>query len=265
MKNDLPTHVWTNSLDRHSPIPLHQQLSDILAKSIEDDTLKPGDHLPSENKLIKIFDVSRYVVRQTLTNLGRQGLIYTEHGRGSFVCRQRIEKPLDVLQSYHESMRKSGQKVDVRIHEKRMVNPPEDIARQLELSGKEVFYLDRVAYIDDSPVNILISYIAPGRFGEEELMQFSGGSLYEYLAKRCKVCLKRSRSFIEVVFAEEYESRLLNIPRSSVLLQIVGLVFDKDNQPVEYSRVVYPGTMFRFRFDSYMDDQVDESKRYVLT
>ncbi len=256
---------WGRLIDRYSPIPLYQQLSDILANSIEDGSFKPGDHLPSENDLMKIFDVSRYVVRQTLNTLGRQGLIYTEHGRGSFVSGYQIEKPLDVLQSYHEGMRKSGFSVEVRLMNKSILIPQKNITEQLGLpANSQAFYIERVAYTGDSPLNILISYIPTIHMDGAKLMQFTGGSLYDYLAREFKVCLKRSRSYIEVVFAGEYESRLLNISRGSVLLQIWGVVYDDEDKPIEYSRVVYPGTKFRFRFDSFMSDKANDPRRYML-
>lgn len=256
----------STALDRHSPVPLYQQLSDILTKQIKDGVLKPGDHLPSENDLISQYDVSRYVVRQTLNMLGRQGLIFTEHGRGSFVSYQRINKPLDVLQSYHKGMQKSGHQVEVKILRKELALPPHEIAEQLDLApGEDAFFLERLAFLDGNPINLLISYIAPGRWGKDSLLAFSGGSLYEYLAQECKVHLAHSRSEIEVIFAEEYESRLLNINRGSVLLQISSVVFDKEERPIERTRVIYPGTMFRFQFESFMGDQADDPKRYMLT
>jgi GntR family transcriptional regulator len=253
-------------LDRHSPVPLYQQLSDILAQQIRTGLLKPGDGLPSENELINQFGVSRYVVRQTINNLGRQGLIYTEHGRGSFVSQTRIDKPLDILQSYHEGMRRSGINPDVRIMQKSIVVPPEEIASQLELLPEEqAFYLERVAYVDDSPVNILISYISLRSLDQNYLMGFQGGSLYQYLKQECGVCLRRSHSYIEVVFANEFESRALNVSRGAVLLQILGIVYAEDEKPIEYSRVVYPGALFRFHFDSFASGQAGDTQRYLVS
>jgi GntR family transcriptional regulator len=254
------------SLDRFSPVPLYQQLSEILSRNIMDGSLQPGDPLPSEFTLMKQYEVSRYVVRQTIHNLSRQGLVFTMHGRGSFVSYQRIDKYLDILQSYHEGMRKSGIEVNVEILNKVFIHPPEDVAAQLKISrDEELFYLERVAYVGGAPVNILIAYITLGTWGKEHLDDFSGGSLYDHLKRECGICLYRSRSYIEVDFAGEYESRLLKIARGTVLLRITGIVDDKEGNPIEYSRVIYPGSMFRFRFDSYMSDQAGDSKRYMLT
>lgn len=252
-------------LDRHSPIPLHQQLSDVLAEAIRAGRLKPREQLPSENELIDRFSVSRFVVRQTLNNLGRQGLIYTEQGRGSFVSAQKIIKPLDILQSYHAGMKKAGIEVDVRIIAKSLVTPPEDIAGQLALKRNDkVILLERVAYANEAPLNLLISHIALGSRGRDILANFDGGSLYDFLANECQIYLKSSRNNIEITFAGEKESRLLNWARGSVLLEISGVSYDPAGKPVEHSRVVYPGSMFRFQFDSYKLNGTGESRPLVI-
>lgn len=253
------------SLDRHSPVPLYQQLSDILAAKIRHDELKPGTQLPSENELINLFGVSRFVVRQTLNSLGRQGLIYTEQGKGSFVTSPKIIKPLDILQSYYAGMKKAGIEVEVRIISKNFVVPLPIIAEKMSLKPNEkVMKLERVSYQNDTPVNLLISHLAKGSWGEEKLASFNGGSLYEHLSKVCGVSLTRSVSEIEVIFAGEYESRMLNQARGTVLLQISGVSYEKNGMPVEYSRVVYPGSKFGFRFESYIPEESENKAPPLL-
>ena len=146
-----------NKLDRHSSIPLHQQLSDIIIERIKNGSLRHNEKLPSENDLINAYGISRHVIRQTLNNLRQRGLIYTERGLGSFVCSKKVDKSLDILQSYHESMKQSGVLVDVLIENKMIVPTPEYIMRKMGTETKEIFYLERVSYVDDKPVNLLIS------------------------------------------------------------------------------------------------------------
>ncbi len=253
------------SLDRHSPIPLYHQLSDLLAEAIRGGRLRQGEQRPSENELIERFNVSRFVVRQTLNNLGRQGLIYTEHGRGSFVAAQKIIKPLDILQSYHAGMKRAGLDVDVRIIRKALVTAPQDIARRLLIRRNEkVILLERVAYAHQSPLNLLISYIALGSHDRGIMEGFEGGSLYDFLASRCGIQLKSSHNSIEITFAGEEESRLLHWARGSVLLEISGVSYDQNGRPVEHSRVVYLGSMFRFQFDSFKLNGTSEQAPLVI-
>ncbi len=249
--------LWKNlPLDRHSPVPLYQQLTDLIVDKIHQGELQAGAQLPSENELIALFDISRSVVRQTLNSLTRQGLIYTEQGRGSFIIPPKIIKPLDILQSYHEGMKKAGIDVEVRILSKSFIVPPPQIAEKMEIQANaKVMKLERVAMQNDVPVNFLVSHIAMGSWGEEKLVGFESGSLYEYLSQACGISLRRSVSEIEVIFADEYESRVLNQARGAVLLQISGVSYDKSGLPVEHSRVVYPGSMFGFRFESYILDE----------
>jgi GntR family transcriptional regulator len=252
-------------MDHHSPVPLYQQIIDVLFAKIKQGNLKPGDNLPSEAELRAEFHVSRSVIRQAIESMSRQGLIYTQQGRGSFVSPPRIDKPLDVLQSYHHSMRRSGFQVEVKILTKELVHPPQDIKDSLQLpTDRKALYLQRVGYLDGLPANILISYLKPGPWGSEEsLLGFPGGSLYDYLAEELHVRLVRSRGFMQVIFAGETESQLLNLPRGSILLDISSVVCIESGAPIEYSRVVYPGNKFRFYFESFITDQVDTNDQQV--
>lgn len=60
----------------------------ILIDSIKNDIIKgkikPGDKLPSENKLAEEFKMSRHTVRKALSILENDGYVSAEHGRGTF-------------------------------------------------------------------------------------------------------------------------------------------------------------------------------------
>ncbi|WAP53434.1 FCD domain-containing protein [Arthrobacter sp. ATA002] len=55
-----------------------------LRSSIISGTIAPGQKLPSENALIAEHGVSRTVVREAITRLQAEGLVYTRRGSGSF-------------------------------------------------------------------------------------------------------------------------------------------------------------------------------------
>jgi len=258
-------HHTNHQLNRHSPTPLYQQLAEIINKRIESGQYEQNDKLPSENELMETYGISRHVIRQTLNTLRQQGLIYTEHGMGSFVCERRVDKALDVLQSYHKSMERSGYQVSVDIIDMKLVSTPDFVREEMFTSIDEVFFLQRVGYQNENPLNILQSYLLPGTWGNDTLMKFNGGSLYQFLEEHCDLKLVRSSNIIEVCFAKDYESRLLDIARGTVLMQISSISYDRDDQPVEYSRVIYPGASFRFKFESRMIDnqQLQEEKEMV--
>ncbi|WP_349930549.1 FadR/GntR family transcriptional regulator [Glutamicibacter mishrai] len=63
---------------------LASSLVDHLRERISSGDIAAGEKLPSENTLIASHGVSRTVVREAITRLQTEGLIYTRRGAGSF-------------------------------------------------------------------------------------------------------------------------------------------------------------------------------------
>ena len=64
---------------------LTEQVADLLERYIEENDLRPGDELPTEMDLSRLFGVSRTVIREGLSAAGALGLIEAETGRRSRV------------------------------------------------------------------------------------------------------------------------------------------------------------------------------------
>ena len=78
----LATHF---PLDRDSGVPLGVQLADRLAGAIQQGELSPGDQLPSVRQMASLAGVNVNTVRTVYGRLEQQGLLSSEHGRGTFV------------------------------------------------------------------------------------------------------------------------------------------------------------------------------------
>lgn len=66
--------------------------------------IMPGDKIPSENMLAEKFSLSRHTVRKSIAILANEGLLYTEHGRGTFssgvLRKSRDSKNIGVITTY---------------------------------------------------------------------------------------------------------------------------------------------------------------------
>ncbi len=62
-----------------------QEVARWIEEQIHTRTLRPGDRLPPERKLVEQFGLSRTVVREALQALAARGLIESHVGRGTFV------------------------------------------------------------------------------------------------------------------------------------------------------------------------------------
>ncbi|MFH0963339.1 MAG: substrate-binding domain-containing protein [Planctomycetota bacterium] len=74
------------SLDRAHPVELSRQLAHKLAAAIRTGTLAPGDRLPSERDLARLFRVSKDTVRKALSLSAQEGLVIRCPSRGTFVA-----------------------------------------------------------------------------------------------------------------------------------------------------------------------------------
>jgi DNA-binding transcriptional regulator YhcF (GntR family) len=74
------------SVDRHSDVPLGTQLAWKLRTAIATGLLAPGERLPAVRELAGAADVNVNTVRSVYARLEEQGLVATEHGRGTFVA-----------------------------------------------------------------------------------------------------------------------------------------------------------------------------------
>lgn len=66
------------------PRNLAQGLVERLSEQIRGGLIRPGEKLPTESELMRLFGVSRTVVREALSRLQANGLVETHHGVGTY-------------------------------------------------------------------------------------------------------------------------------------------------------------------------------------
>ena len=65
--------------------PRYHQVYVSLRAWVQDGTYKPGDQIPTEPQLCKLFGVSRITVRKAIDSLSQEGWLVRQQGRGTFV------------------------------------------------------------------------------------------------------------------------------------------------------------------------------------
>ena len=91
-------------VDPNDYTPKYYQLATILRERISSGELTAHQPIPSERQLEEIYSVSRTTIRQAIDLLVRQGFLYREHGRGTFVSPQKLQKGISELTSFSEDM-----------------------------------------------------------------------------------------------------------------------------------------------------------------
>jgi DNA-binding transcriptional regulator YhcF (GntR family) len=96
-------------LDRESGVPLGVQLAQKLQSLVERGGLRSGDRLPSVRQMAALAGVNVNTVRTVYAKLEQQGLLSSEHGRGTFVRGSGDESPGAEREYRRELMRQIGE------------------------------------------------------------------------------------------------------------------------------------------------------------
>jgi len=81
------------------PKNLSNQIEEQILNAINKRLFAVGDYLPSENKLVELFKVSRGVIREALFMLSAKGIIEVKKGKGARVINPSIKPLLDPFSS----------------------------------------------------------------------------------------------------------------------------------------------------------------------
>ena len=74
-------------IKEESSLPIYEQIVSAVKNSILNHELAPGDMLPSIRSLAKSLGISVITTKRAYEELEKQGLIYSEQGKGFFVNR----------------------------------------------------------------------------------------------------------------------------------------------------------------------------------
>lgn len=208
--------------------------------------LAEGDLLESEEDLSRRYHVSRMTARQALRGLKDQGYAYSVKGRGTFVCRPKMEKNILHLQGFTEEMRQQGLQPSSQLLEQAVVPADEDLARRLNLQPEDtVLRLLRLRLADGVPMALETSHVSLAAFRGLERFDFGKRSLYQTLRERFGVRVGWADEVIEALTAGREEARLLTIAPKSSLLCITRTVVTAQGVPIEFARSLYRADRYR--------------------
>jgi GntR family transcriptional regulator len=233
-------------LDRSSYVPMYAQIQTQLRGMIHAGQLKPGDTLPSEEELSRVYGISRMTARQALQALKAQGLAARHKGLGTFVTQPKVEKDIAHLSGFSAEMQALGMEPSSRLLHAETAESSESEAASLCIKpGAPVFKLRRLRFADGSPLAIEESTLSLDRFPGIEKLDFVSSSLYTTLRERYGVRFALADEILEAQAAGRTEAQLLDLPLRSCLLVISRVLWDAAGSPVELARSWYRGDRYR--------------------
>lgn len=238
----------SRTIDPYNALPKYYQLASILRQKIDDGEWEPRSAIPSERQLEQLYNISRTTIREAVDHLVRQGFLYREHGRGTFVSPQKLQKGLMELTSFSEDLLKRGISPGQIILDMSWVVPAPNILQRLELTaGTVVLRIQRVRLGDQVPIGLQTSFIALTReqnISREEME--TAGSLYRILQEKFGIIPSEADETLEVTLATPEEAALLQVESGAPLLLNERLLFSQNRTPVEFVKILYRGDRYQY-------------------
>lgn len=251
-------------LDKHSPVPLYYQLTNLIDEMINSGVYSPGELIPSENLLCKQFEISRTTVRQAIQELVNGGKLVRTQGRGTYVNAARIEKPTYRLSGFTQDMKELGLVPNSKTLQFAPLMPPRHVSEALRLEENEAaIILERLRFAGKDVMGVDVSYFSFKRFMKLLNMNFENNSLYQTLEKEFGVIPIRSKDYVEAHRCPREIADLLEISSGDPILFLREIVYDQDDIPFELGESYYRADRNIFRFEIRKIE--DESFRKIPT
>jgi GntR family transcriptional regulator len=234
--------VWPAFLDRYSGVPLYYQIQQHLLEEIRSGSWKAGQPVPSEQEIAQRMGVSRMTARHALKSLCNLGVAYSQHGKGTFVSRIKLEKNFRQVLSFSEEMRSRGAKPQSKILQFRQIEPDTEVAEALHLTPKEeVALLRRIRLADSVPLCVECTHIPVRLCPELQKLFKPRMSLYQCLLEHYGLQIDFADEVAEASLATLEEARLLRIPKKAPVFRFTRTAYLRNGKPIEFVRSVYRG------------------------
>lgn len=228
-------------LDKSVPVPLYYQLKNIIYEEIRCGNYRVGDAIPTENEISEIFGISRTTVRQAMTEMVREGLLYRVKSKGTFVAEKRLDPDfMERLNIFNAVITASGRTPRTVLLEQDNDAPvPARFAGKL--NGNKCIYLHRRRFADDKTVNHVRTWLSSSLIDMVKAHDMSSTFLFRMLAENEATTVTKVERTCCAEPANAEDADLLRIDVGSPVHCVTNIAYDRNGNVLmcSYSRYRY--------------------------
>lgn len=234
------------TIDKKSPVPIYHQLEEVIRTQIDTGLLQPDDAIPSEREFAEQYQISRMTVRQALTNLVNEGILYRKKGTGTFVNKRKVEQVLQGLTSFSEDMMERGLKPSSKIISYETIPAKRSVASRLGISeGDKVLQIERIRLADDVPMALETAYM-PFHLTKGLNVELAKDSIYQFIEEELSLTIEEAYQELGAVVATAHDAKYLQIEENTPVLRIIRITNLEDGTPFEYVISSFRADRYRF-------------------
>ena len=220
-------------LTKTEGVALYVQIRETLRQQIRNGQLEPGQKLPAEDELAAQFGVSRMTVRQGISDLIDEGVLYRRRGVGTFVAQFHVERDHNRLTNFLETAQAAGFAAEVRLLSREVVPARMTVAKALALQETEpVIRIQTLRLANGMPITVYDEYV-PYRLYPQLLQEDLRSRPAWQILESHGYTIKRAVQRIEARLADTDIASLLEIEENAPILYKHRVIMSEDGAPVE--------------------------------
>ena len=233
---------------RGIPSPRYYQVYVSLRAWVRDGTYRPGQQIPTEPALCRMFGVSRITVRKAIDELVREGWLVRHQGRGTFVELSAARGPASVdLNEALSQVADLAAVTKVRGLRVAEIDPDEETRAALGIAaGEKVQRASHVRLLRGVPLGLITTF-APLDVAERVKQHDGAGQPMFELLERSGIRVGEAEQWIAATLANVEAARALGVEVGAPLLKLTRVVFDTASRPVERVVALYRADAYHYR------------------
>lgn len=226
--------------------PIYLQLREVVRSKIEEGEYPPGTAIPSENELAETYGINRLTVRNAIDALVHEGLLKRVRGKGVYVKGAKVERDLEALGGFTQTMRGKHLKPATKVLVKALRQAGGKYSLVFHIGPEDnLYYIKRICSVDSEPVSleeILIpQYVVP-KLEAIDLSIFSLYEVYDFYG----INLKRAYQTLDIAKLDHSDARMLGIGSDSSVFLFECTSYDEEDRVIEFSRTYTRGDKCNF-------------------
>jgi GntR family transcriptional regulator len=238
----------------HRPLPLYAQIKEALREQILEGEYGEHERLPSESKLMATYGVSRITVRQALSDLENEQLIFKISGKGAFVAKLRPFQHSTRLQGFGEAMSSLGITITNRVVRMNRVQADALAAKRLQVpEGSPLMEFWRIRYANGRVISLDVTYVRRTlgeRLAREDLAR---RDIFLILENDYNIPLGHADLKIDAIVADVVLAKQLGITVGAPILRAERLTWSLSGEPLDFEYLYYPENSFHFQLRAERD------------
>ncbi|NNG00919.1 MAG: GntR family transcriptional regulator [Desulfobacteraceae bacterium] len=245
--------------------PLYAQLTDAISQYIKNESLVPGDPIPSENDLIKHYGVSRMTVRLAIQRLATQGAIRKIQGKGTFVAESLLTGFVQAGQSLEDNLAREGITVENDLLEAALFKEPIALwLNELQMpKGSPLFKIKRLKRADQRPLGIEVRYFPIPIASLFRIEEFTATPMIEILNSNKETEVHRAVFRLHGESLLEHYTEILEVADGAQGLVQMETYYNKSDEPVMTGKIVLLSDRVELRYESKKPDSFSENLEMV--